>query len=76
VRRAGKPAAFTSLPVKKRTLERNVPRTIRFALPAAARDALADGAKVSATFTLTAKNANGPARGATARIKRLKLAAP
>ena len=70
VKQGGKTKSVSLGPVGA-VLKRNVSKTLKLKLPKSALKALANGAKESARFKLTAKNANGATGTAKAKIKHL-----
>src|SRR5207302_10433178 len=73
VEQNGKTKSLALGPVTRK-LKRKVAKTLKLKLPNAALQALANGAKESARFKLTAKNAQGATGTAKAKIKRLRAA--
>jgi hypothetical protein len=70
VKQNGKTKSFALGPATRK-LKRKVAKTLKLKVPKAALQALANGAKGSARFKLTAKNAQGATGTAKARIKYL-----
>lgn len=73
IQRRKKKARTVKLRAVHVTLKRGVARTVRLRVPGSVRRALASRARISASFVLAGKNADGAAR-ATARIKRVARA--